>query len=126
MFRLVADIYSSDICSLYWEKQQRDATRRILRMSVNGASTILSLVTQEMQKEFGYFDAYSWYWPCLVGKVMEARSLHHHEDGRQRNVNDFWPFILGNQSAMCQLLSIYDVLTVFLGQNVHELFLASL
>jgi hypothetical protein len=57
---------------------------------------------------------------------MEARSLHDHEDGCQWNVNDFWPVIMGNQSAMCQLLCIYEVLIVFLVQNVHELFLASL
>jgi hypothetical protein len=41
MFRLVADIYLSNIGSLYWQKQQQNAPCRILKMSVNGASTVL-------------------------------------------------------------------------------------
>jgi len=41
MFRLVADINLSNIGTLYWQKQQRDATCRILKMSINGSSTVL-------------------------------------------------------------------------------------
>jgi hypothetical protein len=43
MFRLVADIHLFDIGSLYWQKQQRNAPCSILKMSVNGASTVLGL-----------------------------------------------------------------------------------
>jgi hypothetical protein len=43
MFRLVADIYSSDIGSLYWVKQQQHAPCSILQMTVNRASTVLGL-----------------------------------------------------------------------------------
>jgi len=41
MFGLVVDIPSSDIGSLYWHKQQQYAASRIVKMSDNGASTVL-------------------------------------------------------------------------------------
>jgi len=41
MFQFVADIHLTDIGSLYWEKPQRHAPCRILKLSVNGASTVL-------------------------------------------------------------------------------------
>jgi len=41
MFRLVADIQLSNISSLYWQKQQQNGISRILKRSVNGASTVL-------------------------------------------------------------------------------------
>jgi len=41
MFQLVADIQESNIGSLCWQKQQQHACCRILKMSVNGVSTIL-------------------------------------------------------------------------------------
>jgi hypothetical protein len=43
MFRFVADIQLPDIGSLYMEKQQPYACCRILKMSINGGSTILVL-----------------------------------------------------------------------------------
>jgi len=41
MFRLVADIHSSNIGSLYWQKHQRHAPCHILKMNVNGASSVV-------------------------------------------------------------------------------------
>jgi len=41
MFQLFADIYLSDIGSLYWQKHQQHAPCGILKMSVNGESTVL-------------------------------------------------------------------------------------
>jgi len=41
MFQFVADIHLSDIGNLYWEKKQRHAPSRILKMSVKGVSTVL-------------------------------------------------------------------------------------
>jgi len=62
-------------------------------------STIFGLVSQVIQKQFGHYYAQSWYWPPLLGREIDARSLPHHEHGRQRSVNDFWPFIMGNRDA---------------------------
>jgi len=47
-----------------------------------------------------------------------------HENRCQRRVNDFSPFIIGNQSAMHRSFCLYDVLTVFQGWSGHELFVA--
>jgi len=41
MFRLVADIHFLNICILYCQQQQQHAPCRILKMSINGASTVL-------------------------------------------------------------------------------------
>jgi hypothetical protein len=41
MFQLVADIHLSIIGSVYWQKQQQLAPCRILKMSINGGSTVL-------------------------------------------------------------------------------------
>jgi len=96
-------------------------------MSVNGASTIFGLVSQVIQKRFGGYYAWSKYWWPVLGKEIEPCSLPHHGNGHQQSINDFWPLIMGNQSAMHRLLSIlYDVLTVFLLWNGHELLVASL
>jgi hypothetical protein len=43
MFQLVADIHLCDIGCHYWQKHQRNATCSILKMSTNGASTVLGL-----------------------------------------------------------------------------------
>jgi len=40
---LVADIHLSDIGSLYWQKEQRHAPCRMLKMNVNGALTVFGL-----------------------------------------------------------------------------------
>jgi uncharacterized protein YoaH (UPF0181 family) len=40
MLQLVANIYLSDIGSLYTHQQQQHALCRILKMSVNGAPTV--------------------------------------------------------------------------------------
>jgi len=37
---LVADIHLSDIGTLYWQKQQQQAPCHILKLGVNGASTV--------------------------------------------------------------------------------------
>jgi hypothetical protein len=43
MFQLVADIQLCNIRSLYWQKQQRNTPCGILKLSVNGVSTVLEL-----------------------------------------------------------------------------------
>jgi len=40
-------------------------------------------------------------------------------------MNDFWPCIIVNQSAMWLLLSIYQVLTGVIGYNAYEHFVAT-
>ena len=47
-------------------------------------------------------------------------SLPLHENERQCSVNNCWPSIMVNHSAMWPFLSIYIVLTVFVLQKAHE------
>ena len=87
---------------------------------------IFGRVSQVIQMQFGCYYPKSMYWAPLLGKEIATRSMPHHENGRQRNFNNFWPFIISNQTAMRRTLSIYDDLTVCLGQHGHELIVASL
>jgi len=41
IFWLVEDTHLSDIGTLHWQSQQRHATCRILKVSINGASTVI-------------------------------------------------------------------------------------
>jgi len=61
-----------------------------------------------------------------LGKKKAIRSRPHFENERQRSINDIWRFIMGNQSVMWPLLSVYDVLIVSVGENTHELLVAAL
>jgi hypothetical protein len=54
MFRLVADIHLFGIGSLYWQTQQRNAPCSILKMSVNGASTVLGLAYFVIKASHGF------------------------------------------------------------------------
>jgi len=118
-------IHECGIGLLSRQKREPHAPCPILNMSVNRVSTIFGLVSQGIQKRFGRYYAYSKYWLPLLSKEIEPRSLPHYEDGLQRSIHDFWPFIMGNQTVMHRLLCIYDVLTVFLSYNGHELLVAS-
>jgi len=47
-------------------------------------------------------------------------SLPDLENEHQRSVNDYWPCIMVNHSAMWSLLSIYIVLTGFVCHKAQE------
>ena len=49
-----------------------------------------------------------------------------HENERQQSVNDFWPCIMVNQSAMWPLMAIYKVVTGFIGENAQYHLVAAL
>jgi len=48
------------------------------------------------------------------------RFLPHLQNARQQFVNDCWPSIMVNHSAMWRLVSIYIVLTVTVRQKAQE------
>jgi len=125
-WRSIAAIHKCGIGSLFRRKTEPHAPCPILNISDTRASTFFGLVSQVIQKPFGHYYAQSKYWPPLLGKGIQLRSLPYYENGRQQPVNDVWLCIMGNQSAMHRLLCIYNVLTVFLGETGHEFFGASL
>jgi hypothetical protein len=72
---LIADIYFSDIGSLYWEKLQRHASCRILRMSVKGVSTIFSFESWLIYVPIGCRHPFIKYWQPLLAKTTVKCSL---------------------------------------------------
>jgi len=76
MFLLAVDIHWSDVDSLYWEKLHRHAPSHILRMSVNGGSTIFSFETWvfmfRLVVDIHLSDIDSLYWK----KLQEHGSCH--------------------------------------------------
>jgi len=86
---LVANIHLSNIGSLYWQKQQRHALCGILKMSVNGASTIFSFASWVSHVPIGCRHPFIKYWQPLLAKTTETHTLRHPENERQRSVIDF-------------------------------------
>jgi len=89
MFWLVADTHLSDIGNLYWEKRQWHAPCRILRLNVNGASTIVSFASWAIYVPIGWRHPFTRYWQPLLGKTTATCSLPHPENDHQWSVNNF-------------------------------------
>ena len=95
MFRFVVDIHLSDIDSLYWGKLKRHAPCHILRMSVNGVSTMFSWASWVIYVPIGCRHPLVRYSQPLLGKPTATCSLPHPENERQRCFNNFYLHILG-------------------------------
>jgi len=60
------------------------------------------------------------YISTVQAKEKATRSLPNLENGRQPSVNEFWPCITVNQSAMWPSMTIYEVVTGFIGENSQD------
>jgi hypothetical protein len=76
MFRLVADIHFSDIGSLYWEKLQLHAPCGILRMSIDGVSTIFGFASWLIYVLIGCRHPFIKYWQPLLAKQQRNAPCH--------------------------------------------------
>jgi len=117
MFRLVADIHLLNIGSLYWQKQQRLAPCGILKMSVNGVSTIFSFASWVSYVPIGRRHPFMRYWQPLLAKTTATCSLRHPENERQWIVNRFRTCIFRNQGIVRIFACITVLLTALLGKN---------
>jgi len=121
MFRLVADIHLSNIGSLYWQKQLRHAPCGILKMRVNGASTIFSFASWVSYVPIGCRPPFMRYWQPLLAKTTATYSLRHPENERQWTVNSFRTSILRSQGLARIFACISVLLTILLGNNtIHR------
>jgi len=120
MFWLVADIHLWDIGSLYWRRQQRHAPCRILKMSVNGASTICSFASWVSYVLIGCRHPFMRYWQPLLAKTTATCSLRHSENDRQRSVKSFWNCILHNQGIAWIFACITVSSTALLGKTTID------
>jgi len=117
MFRLVADIELSNIGILYWQKQQRHAPCGILKMSVNGASTIFSFASWVSYVPIGCRHPFMRYWQLLLAKTTATCSLRHPEYERQRSINSYRTCIFRNQGIAWIFACITVLLTALLCKN---------
>jgi len=117
MFWLVADIHLSNIGSLYWQKQQRHAPCGILKMSINGVSTICSFASWVSYVPIGCRHPFIRYWQPLLAKTTATCSLRHPGNQHQRSVNSFRTCIFCNQGIARIFACITVLLTALLGKN---------
>jgi len=62
-------------------------------------------------------NSYTKYWQPFQAKQCLTSRLPHHENERQRSVNNLWSCILDNQgiAQICELIT--ELLTTFIGKN---------
>jgi hypothetical protein len=117
MFLFVKDIHFADIGCLYWQKQQRNAPGRILRTSLNGASTILSFALSVIYVPIDCRYPFTRYWQPLLSKTTAACSLPHPDSERQRSVNSFSCSIFGNHGIARIFMCISKLLAALIGNK---------
>jgi len=64
-------------------------------ITVNGASTSWSLVSQVIENWYGWAYTKSKYWLPLLAKIIPTRSQPHPESECQQSVNEYWSCIQG-------------------------------
>jgi len=88
-----------------------------LKMSVNGASTILGLPSSLIKGPCCDIDPESSYRPSFYAKMLLATSYLCPGNEHQWSVNDFRPSIFVNQRAVWRHWPIIELSAVFLGKN---------
>jgi len=116
LFRLVADIHVSDIGNHYWQ-QQWHAPCRILKNSVNGASTIFSFASWAIYIPIDCRHPFIRYRKPLLAKTRATYSLLHPDNERQWSVNSFSCCIFSIQGIARIFIFITELLTALIGKN---------
>jgi len=106
--------------------RQRDASCRILRISVNGGSTIFGFTFWVIHVPNGYRHQFVRYGQPLLGKTTETCSLLHPENERQQSDKESKPRILGDLSSDWLQRSIYQIMAAFTGKNYSGMLPATL
>jgi len=114
---LIAAIYKQGISRLSWHTQQQHAPCPILKLSLNGASTIFSLASLVIDVSLCNNNAYTMSWRPVQPKHCTISLLPHLEHQRQQSLNNFWFCILGNQGIARILELITEPLTAVVVQN---------
>jgi hypothetical protein len=117
MFRSVSDNHLWDIGTLYWQKQQRHAPCGILKMTVNGASTIFSFASCVSYVPIGVRHPFMRYWQRILAKTTATCSLRHRENERHRSVSNFRTCIFRNQGIVRNFACITVLSTTLLGNT---------
>jgi len=117
MFRLVVDIHLSDIGCPYWERLQQHAPCCILRMSINGVSSIFSFASWVIYVLIGWRHPFIKYCLPLLARTTATCSLPHPGNERQRRVNSFSSCIFVHQGIAQIIAYITDLPTTLTGKS---------
>jgi hypothetical protein len=91
-----------------------------MKISVNGASTILGHVSWGITPPIGCSQSYRNFWLHLYSKQIAIPSLRYHENERQWSVNDCWSGIVGNLGGHRLHIVINWLLAAFIGKSEIE------
>ena len=108
------------ISCLCWQKCQVQYCYHILKMSVNGASTISGLASWTFKALCIAVEPQSMHQPPLWAKILLTIPLPPPKIDRQRRVNIFWSCILDNLRAMEQRYPIINLSAAFTGKNAID------
>jgi len=110
-------MHNQCIGSFYRQKRQQHAHHPILRMSINGASTILSFASWVMYDLIGCRHPFIRYWQPLQAKTTAICSLPQPDNERQRSIDNFSCCIFGYQGIAQIFAFIMELMTALMGQN---------
>jgi allantoicase len=100
-----------------WQKHQQHAPCGILKMSVNGASTIFSFASGVCYIPIGVSHPFTRYWQPLLAKTTVTGSLRHPENERQQRVNSYRTCIFRDEGIARNFACITVILTALLDKN---------
>jgi len=97
-----------------------------MKMSVNGASTIVRQVSCVICGATCCTLSYNDYWLPLEAQMIVKRFLPHLQNEHEHHVNDCWPSIMINPSVMWRLLFKYIIFTVIICYKAQEYLVVAL
>jgi len=114
---LVAVMHNRHIGSLYRQKRLQHHHCPIVRLSVNGVSTIFSFASWLIYVLIGCRYPFMSYWQPSGAKTTVTCSLPHPENEGQQSVNSFMSCISRNQGITRIIAYIIEFSTPLTGKN---------
>jgi len=105
---------------LYGQKFYWRFSYRLLKMNINGASTIFGVASCTIYGLWNIVIPYSPYRLPLLGRMIVMISLTLPKNERQWSITDFWFCILHTLRAMERCYSIFNISAAFMGNNASE------
>jgi len=118
---MVVVIPNRSIGCLYRQKLLWQAPYPMLKMSVNGASTILGVASWVIRWMVGCSQLGRNYWMPSYAKEITIPSLLHLTNGHQCRVNDLWSWIFGSICDACSHTSINRELSAYIGRLARDI-----
>jgi hypothetical protein len=104
-------MHNQHIASIYWQKGQQPGHHLILRMNVNGVSTIFTIATWVIYIPIGCKHQFMKYWQPLLAKTTVTCPLLHAANECPWSINGFASCMFGNQGIVQILRNISALFT---------------